>query len=128
MKRRNNVLYLLIAGMACFCIFSVAYAQDDIQWLEHEIFVDRERPAAAFSHTLHADDAGIDCDKCHHVYDESGENVWDDSQESNCIVCHGIEAEGKKMGAMKAFHTNCKGCHEEENAGPLTCGECHPRK
>jgi hypothetical protein len=25
----------------------------------------------------------------------------------------------------KAFHRNCKGCHLEQEKGPILCGECH---
>jgi hypothetical protein len=27
-----------------------------------------------------------------------------------------------------AFHSQCKCCHENMKAGPVTCGECHVRK
>lgn len=124
MKRKSVALVMTVA---CVFVFALAYAQDDIQSLEHDIFVGRQRPAAVFSHEQHADTAGIDCMECHHAY-ENGENVWDDSMETDCTACHVLEAEGKKMSAMKAFHTNCKGCHEKEGKGPVTCGECHPRK
>ncbi|MFH1673842.1 MAG: acidic tetraheme cytochrome c3 TmcA [Pseudomonadota bacterium] len=127
MKANKIALYIVAAGLASLFILGTAYAQDEIQWLEHGIFVGRERPAAAFSHALHSDDLGIDCLECHHIY-ENGENVWDDSAESDCTACHKLEAEGRKMPAVKAFHTNCQGCHKEEGKGPITCGECHPRK
>jgi hypothetical protein len=26
---------------------------------------------------------------------------------------------------MKAYHLNCKGCHQEQKKGPVMCGECH---
>lgn len=127
MKTKKIALYVVVAGLASLFIFGAAYAQDEIQWLEHDIFVGRERPAAVFSHAVHADDLGIDCLECHHIY-ENGENVWDDSEESDCTACHKLEAEGKKMPAVKAFHANCQGCHKDEAKGPITCGECHPRK
>lgn len=125
MKKNNIALFLSIAGLAFLFILGAAYAQDDIKQLEHDIFIERERPAAVFSHTLHSDEAEIDCLACHHKY-ENGENVWDDSAETECAECHKLEADGKMMPLMKAFHANCKGCHEKEK-GPLTCGECHPR-
>jgi hypothetical protein len=25
----------------------------------------------------------------------------------------------------KAFHFNCKGCHQNKKQGPVMCGECH---
>ena len=131
MKKNNTALFILIAGLAFLFIpflfvFGTAYAQDDINLLEHDAFIERERPGAVFPHTLHADDAGIDCLECHHIY-ENGDNVWDDSSESECAECHKLEADGKTLPLMKAFHENCKGCHEKENKGPLTCGECHPK-
>jgi hypothetical protein len=29
------------------------------------------------------------------------------------------------LGRADAFHGQCKGCHEEEEAGPVQCSECH---
>ncbi len=126
MKKSNTALFLLISGLAFLFILGTAYAQDDIVSLKHDVFIERERPAAIFPHALHTDDAGIDCMACHHLY-ENGENVWDDSSETECAACHKLEADGKTMPLMKAFHANCKGCHAEQNQGPLTCGECHPK-
>jgi hypothetical protein len=126
MKKKLAVCSV-VAVLVAICVSMSVYAQDDMMTLEPDIFVDRQRPAVLFPHSLHADELGIDCLECHHVYDAKGENVWDDSEESNCTACHKLEADGKKMPAMKAFHTNCQGCHEEEGRGPVTCGECHLR-
>lgn len=127
MKKNRIALYIAIAGVAFLFILGAAYAQDDINLLEHDAFIERERPGAVFSHALHTDEAEIDCLACHHIY-ENGENVWDDSAETECAGCHKLEVNGKTIPLMKAFHENCKGCHEKEGKGPLTCGECHPRK
>jgi hypothetical protein len=124
MKRKTVALVTMVSFVL---VLAVAYAQEGIESLEHDVFADRQRPAAIFSHELHADTQGIDCLECHHAY-ENGENVWDDSQETDCTTCHGLEAAGKTISAMKAFHTKCKGCHEEKGEGPVTCGECHPKK
>ena len=125
--KKNLALCSVIAVLACVCVCVSVSAQDHITKLEHNIFVDRQRPAALFFHTVHAEDEGIDCLECHHIYDSSGENVWDDSEESDCTACHLLEDSGKLMPAMKAFHDICKGCHVREEKGPVTCGECHPR-
>lgn len=125
--KKNLAVFSLFAVLACVCVCVPAFGQDHIVTLEHNIFVDRQRPAALFSHTVHADDAAIDCLECHHIYDENGENVWEDSEESDCTACHLLDKSGKAMPAMEAFHANCKGCHVTEGKGPLTCGECHPR-
>ncbi len=126
--KKNLAVYSVIVVLASLCVCASVYAQEDIMSLEHDVFVDRQRPAAVFPHALHADDVGIDCLECHHVYDKSGENVWDETEESDCTACHGLEAAGKVMPAMKAFHANCQGCHTKEGKGPVTCGECHPRE
>jgi hypothetical protein len=127
MSKKKVALYIALAGLASLVVFGVAYAQDDILWLEHDIFEGRERPGVAFPHALHADYLGLDCLECHHIY-RNGENVWDDSEEIDCTACHRLEADGEKMSADKALHTNCKGCHTKEGKGPVTCGECHPWK
>jgi hypothetical protein len=28
----------------------------------------------------------------------------------------------------RAFHLNCKGCHQSKMQGPVMCGECHARR
>ncbi len=127
MEKNRIALYIAIAGLASLFIIGAVYAQDDIKSLKHDIFVERERSAALFPHVLHTDEAEIDCLECHHIY-KDGENVWDDSAETECAECHKLEADGKTIPLMKAFHENCKGCHEKEGKGPITCGECHPMK
>ena len=124
--KKNNML-IFIAGLLGLFVFGSVYAQEDIQKLEHDIFINRERPVVAFPHALHADDLGLDCFECHHIY-KDGDNVWDESELCDCSGCHSLEADGKKMSLMRAFHTNCKGCHLEQNKGPVTCGECHSKK
>ncbi|MBW2660662.1 MAG: cytochrome c3 family protein [Deltaproteobacteria bacterium] len=127
MRKNKVVLYITTVGLAALFILGVAYAQDDVISLEHDIFLKRKRPAAVFPHALHTDKAEIDCLECHHIY-KDGENVWDEYEETGCTTCHNLETHGKRLPAMKAFHTNCKGCHAKEGKGPLTCGECHPKK
>lgn len=127
MKKNKTALYIAIVGLVALFIFGLAYAQDDIISLEHDIFVKRERPAALFPHALHTDKAKIACLECHHIY-KDGENVLDEPEESDCTACHTLKPDDKKLPAMRAFHANCKGCHAKEGKGPLTCGECHPRK
>ena len=127
MSKKNMALYIALVGLASLVVFGAAYAQDDTIWLEHDIFVKRERPGVSFPHALHADELGIDCLECHHIY-KNDENLWDDSEETDCTACHGLKREGEKLSAEQAFHTNCKGCHTKQGKGPVTCGECHPWK
>ena len=54
----------------------------------------------------------------------------------NCDTIHNIinnrkmvdaTDEEKKLSLYKAFHDNCKGCHKEQQKGPVKCIECHPK-
>ena len=129
MKKRTVTLFAVIAVSACMLAFMPAYSQEDITALEDEAFGNRERPAAVFAHEEHNEKAEIEeCNVCHHVY-EGGNKVEDDSSEGQgCSDCHNVEEEQPTRSLMKAYHDLCKDCHRENNKGPATCGECHPRK
>ena len=93
-------------------------------------FKNSQRPAAIFRHDEHNESAEIEeCNECHHVYDDSGELIEDESSEDQrCSECHEVEASDERPALMKAFHRNCKGCHEEQKDGPVMCGQCHVRR
>ena len=111
-----------------FMILS-AHSQDDVKFVPSDVFHHPQRPPAVFRHEEHNEVAGIeDCNECHHVYDDNGKRVEDESSEDQrCSDCHDLKNEGRKPGLMQAFHTNCKGCHEKEKKGPVMCGQCHVR-
>ena len=115
----------VLASMLCLV---PAYGQEDIVSLEDSAFKDRQRPAAVFNHEEHNEKAEIEeCDVCHHLYVD-GEKVADESSEDqSCSDCHTVEGGGEAPALMKAYHNLCKDCHRENNKGPITCGECHPR-
>lgn len=47
------------------------------------------------------------------------------SEAFDCALCHGEGEPGAlAMGKEKA-HAACKGCHQEQGAGPTKCSECH---
>lgn len=124
MKKKG--VFLMVA-VATFLMATWALAQQEVLKLEHQAFVSRQRPAVVFPHAQHY--GTLACTDCHHFY-ENGKNVWDESRETNCAACHGLKAEGGKMGLMPAFHGKCLNCHrktkaEGKNAGPVVCGECH---
>jgi hypothetical protein len=124
---RQRILILFIAVVTNLMMASSVIAQEEVLKLEHQAFGDRQRPAVTFSHAKHYET--IACTECHHFY-EKGENVWDESRETNCAACHRLKTEERKMGLMKAFHENCVGCHRkakpaEGKTVPVTCGECH---
>lgn len=104
-----------------------ASSQEDMVVVDNGAFEMPRRSAAVFVHDEHNETAGIEeCGECHHVYDDEGNRVEDESSEDQmCADCHGSEDEGRKPALMKAYHLNCKGCHATQGAGPVMCGECH---
>jgi len=128
MNKRVFLIFML--SSACLVFLISAHSQEDMQFVSAEAFIKHRRPPAVFRHDAHNELAGIEeCYICHHVYDENGKPVEDESSEDqSCSECHEIAHSGNKPALMKAFHANCKGCHKEEKKGPLMCGLCHVRR
>ncbi|HBN25872.1 MAG TPA: cytochrome C [Desulfobacteraceae bacterium] len=73
-----------------------------------------------FSHKLHTNDAG--CSDCHHNLEE------DETSPESCGSCHEPEMEDEDVpNRTAAFHSQCIGCHQENEAGPQEkeCSLCH---
>jgi len=106
-----------------------AHSQDDMRLINSDAFENPQRPPALFNHEEHNELAEIEeCNACHHVYDDDGQLIEDESSEDElCADCHELEASGRKPPLMRAFHLNCKGCHMKKNRGPVMCGQCHVR-
>ena len=122
--------FFICAGLiAILLTFVSAYSQEDMVVVNDEAFDNPQRPPAVFRHEEHNEKAGIEeCNECHHVFNDEGKLVEDESSEDQrCSECHELNASGKKPALMNAFHINCKGCHEKDNKGPVMCGQCHVR-
>ena len=126
---------LLRSALLCitFCMLvlalsaGAALSQANMTHVQEEAFPRDQRPPAVFEHDAHNSQAGVyDCSVCHHVY-EDGEKVQGAmSVNKECSDCHGVEStQDNSMPLMKAYHEQCISCHQEEDAGPLACGECH---
>jgi hypothetical protein len=128
MKKRIVLTFAL--SSASLIILISAHSQEDMRYVSADPFIQPRRPPAVFQHDEHNELAGIEeCFVCHHVYDEDGKLVDDESSEDQpCSECHELVRSGNKPALMKAFHTNCKGCHEEKKKGPLMCGQCHVKR
>jgi len=126
---KKKVLLIITLSSACLIFLISAHSQEDMQFVSDDAFIKPRRPPVVFQHDAHNESAGIEaCDGCHHVYDENGTPVEDESSEDqSCSECHDLERSGNKPALMKAFHANCKGCHKEKKKGPLMCGQCHVR-
>ena len=126
---KKKILFALSISLFSLAMMISAYSQEDMAFIDNDTFENPRRPPAVFRHDEHNELAQIEeCNICHHVYDENGRLVEDESSEDQrCSDCHEIEASGRLPALMKAFHTNCKGCHKAQKNGPTMCGQCHVR-
>ena len=124
---KKNVIF----GAMLFSILFIvsAHSQEDMEMVDSGSFKNQRRPPAVFRHDDHNQIAEIeDCNECHHVY-ENGKRVVDESSEDQrCADCHTEKTSDSQPGLRKAFHLNCKGCHQSKKQGPVMCGECHVKK
>ena len=106
-----------------------AHAQEDMERVDNSVFDNPRRPPAVFPHDEHNELAQIEeCSVCHHVYDKNDRLVEDESSEDqSCADCHSENGSDDRPRLIKAFHLNCKGCHQSAKKGPIMCGECHVR-
>ncbi|MEJ2041381.1 MAG: cytochrome c3 family protein [Desulfosarcinaceae bacterium] len=127
MKRSIMLLSAMLLGVTLLLV--PAYSQEDIETLDNSMFKNPRRAAVPFSHDEHNEKADIeDCTVCHHLFDEHGKKIEDESSEDqSCSDCHTSEAVGNRPDLMSAFHRRCKDCHLERHSGPITCGQCHPK-
>ena len=123
-------IWLLIAPLLIGVLVIPAFAQEDMEVVDDIGFSKRQRPPAVFQHDAHNEKAHLEeCNECHHVYDQDGKKVEDESSEGqSCSDCHELKDVGNQPGLRKAFHLNCKGCHLAKKQGPIMCGTCHVRK
>ena len=126
---KKSAFFICASLMVTLLIFGSTHAQEDMVVINSDGFEDSQRPPAVFRHEEHNEAAAIEaCNECHHVYDDDGKLVEDESSEDQrCSDCHEVKASGRRLALMKAFHTNCKGCHQEKKNGPIMCGQCHVR-
>jgi len=125
--KKAAVFIFAIAVVSAY-LFASVYAQEEMTFVDNSVFKKPERTPSVFRHDEHNEKAGIEeCNKCHHVY-ENGKLLEDESSEDQrCSDCHELKASGNKPALIKAYHTNCKGCHLKQKKGPIMCGECHQK-
>jgi len=123
-----KTIMLALAGL--FLFLSLSFSQEEQIVLDHKEIGVHQRPLSHLSHEKHAEI--IDCNRCHHEYDENGNNIGEDGQ--SCSECHSqVESTENPVSLLEAFHILCKSCHEKrlsngETSGPVMCGQCHKRQ
>ena len=124
MKKAAVIIFAIVVVSAF--LFVSAYSQEEMTFIDNSVFTKPERASSIFRHDEHNEKAGIEeCNKCHHIY-EDGKLLEDESSEDQrCSDCHELKSSDNTPALMKAYHTNCKGCHLKQKKGPIMCGECH---
>ncbi|OEU46894.1 MAG: cytochrome C [Desulfobacterales bacterium S7086C20] len=105
---------LLIVGVVCYASLAPEPPEEPIR-----LMFKTSAGKILFDHKIHTveDGYGLACEDCHH-------EEQDESSSCSGEDCHGPDSEPTRA---DAFHTNCKGCHEETGAGPAECSACHMR-
>ncbi len=129
MKKNRLTRYIAITAV-CISLFGsmAAFSQEDIRTVADSAFDVRRimRPPVRFLHDGHNEKAQIgDCNVCHHEYDEKGQKTDNSTEGTECSECHKPESPENTLPLIRAYHLQCKGCHEQSGAGPVMCGECH---
>jgi hypothetical protein len=137
MRKGSIILLIVLVIPACWIlppawteeypdVWNEDYTGFSAGWVE-KIFRQRQRPPSRFDHDTHQGYEGLEeCHTCHHLY-EDGLLIEDESSEDQaCADCHPVRStRSRPTKLLSAYHNLCKGCHEQVEDGPLTCGECH---
>jgi hypothetical protein len=98
--------------------------------IENEGYKKDIKGPVAFNHQQHSEDYGIQCEECHHEY-QDGKNIWQEGMEvKKCIACHDPQKkQGNADRLNNAFHKNCRNCHkdikDDDKAPYRKCSGCH---
>jgi hypothetical protein len=126
MKRINGVAVLLLVLL----FSSGGYCQEEEIRMASEELGRHQRQLVVFTHEKHSQRTG--CTRCHHDYDAFGSNRGEEGEEQRCAECHTATPEKNPIPLVKAFHLQCKGCHQkmaktDRFNPPHTCGGCHKK-
>ncbi len=118
MKKLSTLFVALLFGLV---MSGIAFADNGPATID---FPGGKKGVVHFDHHKHQ--ASMKCGECHHGADHS--EYAEGMAIKKCADCHNAEMANKKLNKpMKAFHTNCKGCHKAEKKGPTKCGACHKK-
>ena len=126
MTSKKELLIAFILAAVLFIVGVVSYAAFPPKALDQPLRIMFKCIAGKvlFSHKIHASDSGYGfaCNDCHHNLEE------DETDPEACGSCHEPVSEDEDTpNRADAFHSQCTGCHEENDAGPMSkdCALCH---
>ena len=98
---------LFVVGVICLTAFSAKKPENPFRIMFRSTAGD-----FLFDHLQHVDEVGLSCEDCHH----DGEP----ERHLSCSECH--DGEGERYDVI---HQQCTECHQDMDAGPVSCSECH---
>ncbi len=127
----KKLVFSMLPVFACLIILIASgWSQEEMAFVDNSVFNGPRRTPSVFNHDAHNTQAELedDCSECHHLYDENGDLVeGESSEDQSCSECHDLKSSDSQPPLMKAFHTNCRGCHVRKGKGPVMCGACHKK-
>jgi hypothetical protein len=120
-KKQRIIAYII--GSILLVVAIIAYAAFPRNAAEEQplrIVFKSKAGNVLFDHKEHASEDGyaLECTDCHHMMEEGETPVA-------CGECHLSDDEEETPKRSDAFHYQCKGCHEDIDAGPVECSVCH---
>ena len=109
-------ILFLATGIICYASFPPPVPKEPVR-----LMFKNAAGKVLFGHSTHAENYDLSCVDCHH-------NIEDEDQDQrvyNCSECHESTGDEAMPGRADAFHTQCKGCHENAGTGPVECNSCH---
>ena len=126
---KRTLIWLSVSVLALVLIGLPAFAQPEPPAFTDDNFASPQRPPSRFDHDAHGDyDVSSNCYACHHLYEDGKLVPEESSEDQRCSECHAVESKDGAPNLLEAYHGLCKKCHEDQKAGPITCGECHVRE
>ncbi len=122
----KRLLLIPCLALAALCFSHLALGQEGMKELKPEAYKTRQRPPAVFKHDEHNQKAKVEeCIRCHHGVENGKRSNTVSSEGTPCADCHKVKPTDGTTPLTKAYHSQCIGCHQKLQKGPLACGQCH---
>ena len=125
--KSKSVASLVVAFLFSLALAGLSFATDTGP--DTIVLKAGKKGDVTFHHKKHQEK--IKCGECHHAKGPDGKQApyTEGMKIQKCDACHNKSFPNKRLARpMKAFHTNCKGCHKAQKKGPTKCKECHIKK
>lgn len=127
-------IYFLFIGVLSYAVFPAEAPEEPVR-MQFNVTAGK----VLFDHKTHVAPAGygLSCVDCHHhpAEDETDTRACKSCHPAaegaplpeSCLECHEQDeiSESVMEKSGDAFHNQCIGCHQEFDAGPGECAQCH---